>query len=637
MAHFFSRSLYRCLLRLHPPSFQREFSDEMLWTFDEIAAKQSTLPLFGDGLVSLARQWVLRGALRNLLAGEIALAPAAGRDTGPLLWEHIGIPETPLPVSRMIQGSAIALLFLAMLSFAAFRPVQRGTLPRVSAPSKIPHQAPGHSQPNAGAPSDGAAPGSVGSSRITSNSIPDNLQASSGEAAAAQAEVPNTPAARQFQAWLDAFNSGDRSKLLAFLEKNYPDHAKEIDGELRFRGMTGGFDFKKAGDSEAAKFSGILKEHDSDQFARFTMEVDPAEPYHIRKFDLDAIARPAEFPMPRMSEAQALAALRTEIDRQVAADRFAGAVTVSKHGKPVFSNAYGSSDREKKTLNELNTRFRIGSMNKMFTAVCVLQLVQNGKIKLTAPLGEYLPNYPNKDVATKVTIHHLLTHTGGTGDFFGPEFDAHRLELRTLEDYVKLYGRRALEFEPGSKWSYSNYGFLLLGVIVEKASGQNYYDYVRDHVYAPAGMTSTGSLPEDQAVPQRSVGYTKFGGGEAWRPNTDTLPYRGTSAGGGYSTVEDLQRFADALANHKLLDAHYTELLTTGKMDTGNGDKYAYGFMDRTQGGVRNFGHGGGAPGMNGELAVYPQSGYVVTVLANIDPPAAGRIAAFIGNRLPEK
>jgi CubicO group peptidase (beta-lactamase class C family) len=338
-----------------------------------------------------------------------------------------------------------------------------------------------------------------------------------------------------------------------------------------------------------------------------------------------------------MSEEQALAALRTEIDRQVAADRFAGAVMVSKHGKPVFSKAYGLSDREKKTPNELNTGFRIGSMNKMFTAVCVLQLVQDGKIKLTAPLGEYLPDYPNKDVATKVTIHHLLTHTGGTGDFFGPEFDAHRLELRTLQDYVKLYGRRGLEFEPGSKWSYSNYGFLLLGVIVEKVSGQNYYDYVRDHVYAPAGMTSTGSLPEDQAVPQRSVGYTKFSGGEVWRPNKDTLPYRGTSAGGGYSTVEDLQRFADALANHKLLDAQHTELLTTGKMDTGNGDKYAYGFMDRTQGGVRNFGHGGGAPGMNGELAVYPQSGYVVTVLANIDPPAAGRIAAFIGNRLPEK
>ena len=242
MAHFFSRSLYRCLLRLHPPSFQREFADEMLWIFDEIAAKQSTLRLFGDGLVSLARQWVLRGAFRTLLAGEIALAPAAGRDAaGPLLWEHIEVPEAPLPVSRMIQGSAIALLFLAILSFAAFRPLRSRTLPRVSAPSTMPRRAPGHS--NSGAPSDGAAPGSVGPAGITSNSIPgdrQDQQASSGEAAPAQAEVPNTPAARQFQAWLDAFNSGDRSKLLAFLEKTYPDHAKEIDGELRFRSMTGG-------------------------------------------------------------------------------------------------------------------------------------------------------------------------------------------------------------------------------------------------------------------------------------------------------------------------------------------------------------------------------------------------------------
>ena len=124
MAHSFSRSLYRCLLRLHPPSFQREFADEMLWIFDEIAAKQSTLRLFGDGLVSLVRQWALRGALRNLLTGEIALAPVAGRDAGPFVWEHIAVPEAPLPVSRMIQGSAIALLFLILLSFATFRPVR---------------------------------------------------------------------------------------------------------------------------------------------------------------------------------------------------------------------------------------------------------------------------------------------------------------------------------------------------------------------------------------------------------------------------------------------------------------------------------------------------------------------------------
>jgi D-alanyl-D-alanine carboxypeptidase len=303
----------------------------------------------------------------------------------------------------------------------------------------------------------------------------------------------------------------------------------------------------------------------------------------------------------------------------------------------VFSAAYGLADREKKIANKLGTQFRIGSMNKMFTAVAVLQLVQAGKIKLSDPLGKYVTDYPNQELASKVTIHHLLTHTGGTGDFFGPEFTAHRLELRTLQDYVKLYGKRGLAFEPGSKWEYSNYGFLLLGVLIERVSEQNYYDYVAEHVFKPAGMTLTASLAEDQTVPDRSVGYTKFGGGETWKPNTDTLPYRGTSAGGGYSTVEDLLRFANALQNHKLLDPQHTDLLTTGKVDLPGRGKYAYGFGDSAVGTVRCFGHGGGAPGMNGDLQICPQSGYVIAVLANLDPPAAQRISEFIANRLPEK
>ncbi len=142
-----------------------------------------------------------------------------------------------------------------------------------------------------------------------------------------------------------------------------------------------------------------------------------------------------------MSESDLLTALRTKLDQEVAADQFAGAVLIAKNGKPIFTAAYGLADREKKIPNKLGTRFRIGSMNKMFTATSILQLVQAGKIDLNAPLGKYLTDYPNKNVASKVTIHHLLTHTGGTGDFFGPQFDAHRLELRSLKDYVTLYGK----------------------------------------------------------------------------------------------------------------------------------------------------------------------------------------------------
>jgi CubicO group peptidase (beta-lactamase class C family) len=451
----------------------------------------------------------------------------------------------------------------------------------------------------------------------------------------AQTQFPDTPAANQAKAWLETFNAGDVEKYKEFVRKNFPSREQRVDRDMGFREDTGGFELKKIEESTPTKVVALVQERLSDQFARLTIEVDAAEPHTMTKIGLQAIPRPADFALPQLSESDLVTTLKKKLDEDVAAGRFAGEALVSRNGKTLFAKAYGLADREKKTPNTLKTRFRLGSMNKMFTAVSTLQLVQSGKLDLKAPFGNYLTDYPNKDVASKVTIEQLLTHTGGTGDIFGPDFDKHRLELKTLRDYVNLYGQRALEFEPGSRWQYSNYGFLLLGVIVEKVSGQSYYDYVRDHIFKPAGMTSTASEPEDQTVSERSVGYMKGEGG-GWQPNTDTLPYRGTSAGGGYSTVEDLLRFATALQLHKLLDAKHTEELTTGKVDAGRG-KYAYGFQESMINGARCFGHGGGAPGMNGMLQICPASGYVIAVLANLDPPAASRVSDFITNRLPTK
>jgi CubicO group peptidase (beta-lactamase class C family) len=459
--------------------------------------------------------------------------------------------------------------------------------------------------------------------------------AKAAQAPSSTAEIPKTAAGEQFSAWLAAFNSGDRAELEKFRSHFDKPEEHKVEGILGFRQQTGGFDLKKIEESNTTKLTGLVQERDSDQFARFTIEVEAAAPYHVTHLDIRAIGRPAEFALPRLSQSDLVSALRTKLEKDSAADKFSGAALLAKDGQPIFTGAYGMADREKKIPNTLNTKFRIGSMNKMFTAVSVLQLVQAGKILLSDPVGKYLTDYPNKDIATKVTIQQLLTHTGGTGDFFGPQFDAHRLELKTLQDYLKLYGERAPEFEPGSRWEYSNYGFLMLGVVVERVSGKNYYDYVSDNIYKPARMASTGSFPEDQNVPDRSIGYTQFGGA-ALRPNTDTLPYRGTSAGGGYCTVEDFLRFANALTNHKLLNQQNTELLTTGKVDTPRGDKYAFGFMDNGAGtAMRHFGHGGGAPGMNGDLQIFPQTGYVIVVLSNLDPPAASRISDFIVNRLP--
>ncbi len=452
----------------------------------------------------------------------------------------------------------------------------------------------------------------------------------------ASLDASSQPAMRSFTAWLDAFNSGDRQRYKTFLRDHYPALLGQLDGEMAFRDITGGFELRAVEHASASSASGLVQERDSDQFAHFELLVGPEAKHEIIRLGVRAIPRPAEFPIARLTEDEAIEGVASLLRERATRDRFSGAALVARDGEVIFSAAYGEADRANGVPNSLETSFRLGSMNKMFTAVAILQLVETGLIDLTAPVGRYITDYPNRDVASKVTIHQLLTHTGGTGDIFGPQFDAHRLELRTLDDYVELYGQRGPEFEPGTSWAYSNYGMVLLGVVIERVTGETYYDYVDEHIYRPAGMTSSGSLSEARVVPGRSIGYTREASDAEWAPNTDTLPYRGTSAGGGYSTVQDLYRFAQALLANRLLSRASTQLLFSGKVDSGPGGRYAYGFFDaRDADGNGWVGHGGGAPGMNGDLRIYPKTGYVVVVLANMDPPAAGRISEYLDPRLP--
>ena len=334
---------------------------------------------------------------------------------------------------------------------------------------------------------------------------------------------------------------------------------------------------------------------------------------------------PPPTPVVRLDDA----ALGDFIRAEMEATDFSGAVLIARDGKPVFTVARGLADREQNIPNTLDTRFRVGSMNKMMTATAILQLVQAGKVKLDAPVGTYLKDYPNKDFASAVTVHHLLTHTGGAGDIFGPQFTAKRLELKTLKDYVALYGSRAPEFTPGDNNRYANYGFILLGRIIEEVSGQTYPDYLRDHIFKPAGMTRTGFEPESILAEGRAKGYMRQGQGYA--SNADTLPYRGTSAGGGYSTVGDFLAFATALTSNKLLDAKHTKLLTTKKVSNG----YAYGFSDFSNADMRMVGHSGGAPGMNGDLRIIGDGKAVVVALSNVSPPGlAGQMSSLAVQRI---
>jgi CubicO group peptidase (beta-lactamase class C family) len=317
-------------------------------------------------------------------------------------------------------------------------------------------------------------------------------------------------------------------------------------------------------------------------------------------------------------------------------DAFSGVVLVARGGAPIYQKAVGLADREQGRANTLDTRFRIASMTKMFTAVAVLQLVQAGKLRLDAPLGTYLTDYPNRDIANEVTLHHLLTHTGGTGDVFDAELAARHGSMLSLRDYVAALGARAPRFEPGSRHEYSNYGFVLLGRVIEHASGQSYYDYVAKHVFAPAGMTHSDFATIDEAGEERAIGYTRYlpaeaseasqGAGAALVANTPQLRQRGTPAGGAWSTLGDLLAFANALEGHRLLDEQHTELLTTGKVPTPDGGRYAYGFSEGTLPGLRCIGHNGGSAGASARLRICRAPGetssQVVIVLSNLDPPA---------------
>jgi len=447
-------------------------------------------------------------------------------------------------------------------------------------------------------------------------------------------ELPSTPAGKVLAGYLEALNSGNKDKLEVFIKAHRPDRPDALDRMLDLRWNTGGFDLYSIESSQALNIQAVLHEREGNgTYNRMSVTVSDGEPAVITNISLVRIPPPAGAPVPeRLTQRTAIAAWEAEIDKAASNGKFSGVWLWAKNGKAITSGARGKAEREAGIDNTLNTRFRIGSMNKMFTSVATLQLVERGKLSLDDTIGKILPDYPNTNVASKVKVRHLLSHTGGTGDIFGPEFEAHRLELKTLQDYVKLYGKRDLQFEPGTKWEYSNYGFLLLGMLIEKVSGKSYYDFVSENIYKVAGMINSGSEPESVEVANRSKGYLReqF----AMVSNEPTLPWRGTSAGGGYTTAADLMAFASALMSNKLLKAETLGEATRPQFTTGD---YGFGFQLGRPDEVRNYGHGGGAPGMNAILRVYPESGQSVIVLCNLDSPSGSRLGDWLHARMPLK
>jgi CubicO group peptidase (beta-lactamase class C family) len=312
---------------------------------------------------------------------------------------------------------------------------------------------------------------------------------------------------------------------------------------------------------------------------------------------------------PGLSEPQIAAAITAYARQLHEAGHFSGVVLAGRAGKVVVSGAYGLADIASRTPNTLETRFNIGSINKLFTKVAIAQLAEAGKLSLDDTVRKHLPELALAG-ADKITIRHLLDHVSGMGDIFGPRYiAAPPSRLRELADFVPLFADQPLAFEPGGGERYSNAGYVTLGLIIERLTGETYRDHVARRVFAPANMTSTGFWAPDEHVARRATGYRNVeGGGPRQRvPNTDTLPGRPSSAGGAFSTAGDLLRLWQAVRSGKLLSPAWTNWMLNGSFDDARRD--------------RSIGLGGGAPGIN--AALESSDGWIVIALANFDPPSA--------------
>lgn len=340
----------------------------------------------------------------------------------------------------------------------------------------------------------------------------------------------------------------------------------------------------------------------------------------------EAVAAPA----PDRASTTAERTLAALADRLAARDQFSGVILVADQKGTLVEKAYGLADREAKIPVAKDTQFALASIGKLFTTTAILQLVEQGKIGLDEPIIRYLPDYPNKEAASKITVRHLLTHSSGFGniDIFGPEHKERRLTLSTPAQFIAYQGDRAPEFAPGEKISYSNYAFIVLGRIIEKVSGEEYEAYLAKHILAPAGMTHTGFPLFDQRGDLIAVGYTGENYQEATAPgatlvpNGYTLPKKGSAAGGAYASAPDMLKFVNALEGGKLIKPETLAMALTPQKGP-----FGLGIMVIGEGAHRQWGHQGGAWGMNTDVRVLAD-GTRVIVLANRDGPVANKLAS---------
>lgn len=444
-------------------------------------------------------------------------------------------------------------------------------------------------------------------------------------AVAQSVSLPDTPAGRLVQAWIQAVNSGDTALVRDYARRYEAENPTDtgqvrdvMDQLLRLREDTKGVTPVAVVEQQPERLVVALRTGDGRRLRlRYAVER-VGDAYRAAMVGLGPDSgEPVDSVPANMADSGIARLLETRVGSRAADGRFSGALLVAHNGKPVFRRAYGIADRRSNTAITLDTKFTLASMGKMFTATAIAQLVEQGKVALDSPIVRYLPDYPNQQFARQATVRHLLSHRSGLGSYWNSLFEQRRTTLTTVASHLPLFAGDSIAFPPGTRFRYSNAGFQVLGLIIERVSGQSYYDYVRDHIFIPAGMTSTGYYGPDGEVAGGAVGYSRSGPDAPWRDNLGNREIKGGPAGGGYSTVADLLRFAQGLTSGRLMRPETLHLFTTAS----GPESYGLGFGLSNRHGHPGFGHNGGAPGMGNNMLIVPDLGYVTVILTNGDPP----------------
>ncbi|MBI9054499.1 MAG: beta-lactamase family protein [Bacteroidales bacterium] len=307
---------------------------------------------------------------------------------------------------------------------------------------------------------------------------------------------------------------------------------------------------------------------------------------------------------------------------------FNGSALVTENGKAIYKNGFGYSNFEWEIKNSPDTKFAIGSCTKQFTATLIMKLIEENKLSLEDNISKYIPEYP-ADKGSKITIHNLLSHTSGIPDFFGlPQMRTLMYKENKPDDFIKTFWDLELDFEPGSQLKYSNSGYFILGVIIEKVTGLSYAKALKEYIFNPLQMNNSGVLKDREVLKNKAYGYIKVN--EIYRTAPYFNPSGAFSAGAIYSTVEDLLKWQNSINSNSILSQESID-----KMLTVNFSRYGYGFaiLEKTlENGdiVTLFGHEGQIFGFRSLIQIIKEDNCSVILLDNSQSTELGKIASEI-------